>query len=33
MRTLAEMIGEKCGMPALAYSIKRTKIREFTFIL
>jgi tRNA pseudouridine(55) synthase len=33
MRTLAEMIGQKCNAPALAYSIKRVKIGEFTFSL
>jgi tRNA pseudouridine(55) synthase len=33
MRTLAEMIGQKCNVSALAYSIKRVKIGEFTFSL
>ena len=33
MRTLAEIIGEKNNMPALAYSIKRVQIGEFTFSL
>jgi tRNA pseudouridine55 synthase len=33
MRTLAEIIGDKNNMPALAYSIKRTKIGEFISIL
>jgi tRNA pseudouridine(55) synthase len=33
MRTLAEVMGQTCNVPALAYSIKRVKIGEFTFTL
>ncbi len=33
MRTIAEKIGETCGSPAIAYSIKRVKIGNFTFTL